>query len=89
MDYPAAAAHFLAAATLGTVALTATSSSGSGSSASRNVMQTTAQSFAQPAPQVNIYGGWIGNGTPQENAHALWDRMRASQGTGYGYREAP
>lgn len=88
MDYPAAAAHFLAAATLGTVALTGAASAGSASSSSRNVMQTTASSFAQPAPQVNIYGGWIGNGSPQENADALWDRMRASQGTGYGWRGA-
>lgn len=88
MDYPAAAAHFLAAATLGTVALTGAATSGGASSSSRNVMQTTASSFAQAAPQVTIYGGWIGNGTPQENADALYDRMRASYGTGFGWRGA-
>lgn len=77
------ASHFGAAVTLGSVAIFGGSSSSGGSKQERNVMRSTASAPQSAAPTVNIYGGWLGNGTPQENAYALYERMRAAYGTGF------
>lgn len=90
-NYPVAAAHFAAAGVLGSVAIFGGASSGTssgGATAQRNVMQSTAQPFQQAGPSIHIYGGFFGNGSPQENGDALWQRMQAAYGTGFGWRNA-
>lgn len=84
-DYAGAAGHFAAAATLGTVAIFGSaSSSSSPQQQSRAQDAIAAQTQAQTSmTTVNVYGGWFGASSPQENAWALEQQSRRHAGNGY------
>lgn len=85
-DYVGAAGHFAAAATLGSVAIFGGKSSGSGdkqAERARQQLSQSQQSQQQQITQVNVWGGWFGSSSPQENAWALEQQARRHVGNGF------
>lgn len=84
-DYVGGAAHAAAALMLGSVAIFGGSKSSSGKAEQPRTQQapSTAQQPTQSVTQVNVYGGWYGSQSPQENAWALEQQTRRHAGNGF------
>lgn len=85
-DYVGAAGHFAAATTLGSVAIFGSAKSSSGdqrAERSRQQLSQQQQSQQQSVTQVNVYGGWYGGSSAQENAWALQQQSRRHAGNGF------
>lgn len=82
------AAEIGAAVALGGIAIFGGSGGGGGARSSAPQRVSSGRDIGGGPININIYGGWFGAQSPQENGAALEQRIRRAQGTGFERRDA-